>query len=342
MSTFRSGRRAFTLIELLVVIAIIAILIALLLPAVQQAREAARRTQCKNNMKQLGIALHNYHDTFRVFPPGTINPLGDDPNGHNGNGTPAIGAPWSVFLLPYLDQTPMYNGAQKIAEERPEVVDWYGNGVYLSQGITVGYNHLEVYDCASHPKRQERLQNGTGMEHLARGNYAACYGKSRYGRIYTTDGRIGGLFGNNSKYSMRDITDGSSNTLAFSEIKYRAFRAKPPLNQEAPIRDSRGTWSYGAMGSNSFTTLIGPNSAAPDGVWGCRSNPAEGMPCTQIGSSSGITSNQNTFAGARSYHVGGVHGTLGDGSVRFFSQNIDLLVWQGLGTRQGNEILGEF
>ncbi len=337
MNAIRSRRRAFTLIELLVVIAIIAILIALLLPAVQQAREAARRTQCKNNMKQLGLALHNYHDTYKVFPPGTVNPLGDDPNGRNGNGQPGIGAPWSVFLLPYLDQTNHYNGFTKIVSERPEVVDWFGNTTYTNQGITVGRDHLEVFDCASHPIRKEQLANGTGMEHLARGNYAACYGKSRAGRVYTTDARIGGLFGNNSRYSMRDATDGSTNTLAFSEIKYRAFRFKPPNHQDPPIRDSRGVWSYGMMGANIFSTLTGPNSAVPDGVWGCRTAPSEGMPCTQIQGSY-----IDQYAAARSYHVGGVHGTLGDGSVRFFSQNIDLLIWQGLGSRQGNEILGEF
>src|SRR5689334_25410189 len=100
-------RRAFTLIELLVVIAIIAVLIALLLPAVQQAREAARRTQCKNNLKQIGLALHNYHDTFRLFPPGYV-----DRNG-NPNLTPdndlGPGWGWAAFLLPYIDQSPLYS-----------------------------------------------------------------------------------------------------------------------------------------------------------------------------------------------------------------------------------------
>jgi hypothetical protein len=191
--------------------------------------------------------------------------------------------------------------------------------------------------------RKEQLANGTGMEHLARGNYAACYGKSRYGRLYTENPTLGGIFGNNSKYSMRDITDGSSNTLAFSELKYRAFRFKPPNHQDPPIRDSRGVWAYGIMGSNIFSTLTGPNSTTPDGVWGCRTAPSEGMPCTQIGSSSTTsTVNQNMFAAARSYHVGGVHGTLADGAVRFFSNNIDLLIWQGLGSRQAGEVLGEF
>jgi len=337
------GRRAFTLIELLVVIAIIAILIALLLPAVQQAREAARRTQCKNNLKQMGLALHNYHDTYRVFPPGTVNGRTgtgasgpDNPNGSNGNGNIAIGCPWSVFLLPYLDQGPMWNGATIIIGERPEVVDWFGNSFYRNQGITVGYEHLSVYDCPSHPKRPERLKNGTAMEDLARGNYGACYGKGRYGQKYTQNFQIGGVFGTNARYSMRDLKDGSSNTIAFSELKYRAFHRKGD-NAANIIEDTRGTWAYGVMGANIFSTLTGPNSATPDGPWGCRNAPAEGMPCVQIGSPY-----SEMYAAARSYHVGGVQGTLGDGSVRFFSENIDLLVWQGLGTRQGDEIPGEF
>ncbi len=110
----RPRRRAFTLIELLVVIAIIAILIALLLPAVQQAREAARRTQCKNNLKQLALALHNYHDVFNTFPPGSVLPQAGNttpypPASHNNPMARTAGWTWSAFILPYIDQAPMYN-----------------------------------------------------------------------------------------------------------------------------------------------------------------------------------------------------------------------------------------
>ena len=349
MHATRSRRQGFTLIELLVVIAIIAILIALLLPAVQQAREAARRTQCKNNMKQLGLALHNYHDSFNVFPPGTVNGRTltgangpDNPNGANGvgpggpDGGRAIGGPWIAFLLAHLDRTPDYNGFVTIANERPEVVDWFGNGTYRNQGITVGYEMIDVMTCPSHPLRKERLQNGTGMEDLARGNYAACYGRGRSGQVYTMNNTIGGLFGTNSKYRMRDVVDGTTNTIAFSELKYRAFKGVGS-HAEATTRDTRGTWAYGVMGANIFCTLNGPNSTVPDGPWGCRTAPAEGMPCIQVGSPF-----SEIHSAARSYHVGGVHGTMADGSVRFFSDNIDLNTWQGLGSRNGNELLGEF
>jgi prepilin-type N-terminal cleavage/methylation domain-containing protein len=325
-------KSGFTLIELLVVIAIIAILIALLLPAVQQAREAARRTQCKNNLKQLALALHNYHDTHNVFPPGTVNPLGDDPNGRNGNGTAGIGAPWIVFILPMLEQTAHYAGFARIVAERPEVVDWFGNTAYTTQGVTIGADPLPAMTCPSHPGTEDRLANGTGMEHLARGNYCASYGKGRYGRVHTGNPTLGGVFGNNSKINMKDMTDGTTNTIALSELKFRLTNSVGPS-----IQDSRGTWSYGAMGSNIFSTLTGPNSSTPDGVWGCRNFPAEGMPCVQIGSPY-----TEMYSAARSYHIGGVQAALADGSVRLFSDNIDLLLWQNLGSRGGGETLGEF
>jgi prepilin-type N-terminal cleavage/methylation domain-containing protein/prepilin-type processing-associated H-X9-DG protein len=329
-----SGKRhrGFTLIELLVVIAIIAILVALLLPAVQQAREAARRTQCKNNLKQLALALHNYHDTHSTFPPGTVNPLGDDPNGRNGSGQPGIGGPWICFLLPMLEQSAHYAAYSKIVAERPEVVDWFGNGAYTTQGVIIGRDPLPAMSCPTHPSTNDRLANGTGMEHLARGNYAVCYGKGGYGRIHTENSAVGGVFGNNSRINMRDMTDGTTNTLAISELKFRLTGASGPSHQ-----DTRGTWAYGVMGANIFSTRTGPNSATPDGVWGCRNFPAEGMPCVQIGSPY-----TEMYSAARSYHTGGVQGAMADGSVRFFSSNIDLTLWQNLGSRGGGEQVGEF
>ncbi|MDZ4684088.1 MAG: DUF1559 domain-containing protein [Planctomycetaceae bacterium] len=328
----RFRRCAFTLIELLVVIAIIAILIALLLPAVQQAREAARRTECRNRLKQLGLALHNYHDNFNTFPPGTVNPIGENPNGQNGGGAAGIGGPWICFLLPYLDQNPQYTAFSKIVAERPEVVDWFGNATYTSQGITVGGETFPAMNCPTHPGNDEKLANGTNMEHLARGNYCASFGKGGYGRTYTGSPATGGLFGINSKIRMGDVTDGTSSTLAFSELKYRLVSATGPS-----LQDTRGTWSYGVMGANIFSTRAGPNSAVPDGVWGCRNFPQEGMPCVQVG-----TPYIELAAAARSYHTGGVHACLGDGAVRFFSDNIDLTLWQNLGSRGGAEVLGDF
>jgi prepilin-type N-terminal cleavage/methylation domain-containing protein len=324
------GRRGFTLVELLVVVAIIGVLVALLLPAVQSARESARRMQCGNKLRQLGLALHNYEGVMTCFPTGTINPVGDDPNGRNGSGQPGIGAPWICMMLAQLEQPTLFANFMKICNERPEVVDWFGNATYAATQI--GDRHLNVMDCPSHPFNDEALENGTGMEHLARGNFAACYGRGGYGQAFGKDPAIGGVFATNLRLAGQHVTDGLSNTLAISELKYRL---KGPVGPS--FQDTRGTWTYGVMGANIFSTQTGPNSSSPDGVWGCRNTPGEGMPCVQTG-----TPYNTLWSAARSYHPSGVQGCMADGSVRFFSNNISLLTWQALGSRGGGESLGDF
>ena len=194
-------KRGFTLIELLVVIAIIAVLIALLLPAVQQAREAARRSQCKNNLKQIGLALHNYHDTHRVFPFGR---------------SASLGTVAEVMLLPYIDQAPLYNKFN------------FSTGFNSSPNWDVSLTVLPAYLCPSNP--QTEGCNWTGGTNPAPGSNAnedsarthympisdSGEGRPRSGSVVMTNGN--GMFHFQSKIGTRDIIDGTSNTVAFCEI----------------------------------------------------------------------------------------------------------------------------
>lgn len=328
----RSRIRGFTLIELLVVIAIIAILIALLLPAVQQAREAARRSTCKSQLKQLGIAMANYHETAGRFPPFFITREGMTSGNLRQINNANHRANWLVMLLPYMDQKNIYDNYNFNADHRRQ-----------AGGTTV----IPVLQCPSDPN------NGTAFTEwsvpgpgYARGNYgmnvAAC---TQNWHSNGSDFRSsnGGFGGPNYSVRFRDITDGSSNTIMIDEIR-----------AGVNARDPRGTWALAGL-ANGVAAMTGddfsPNHAAgnPDdiengNVAGCHNNTNFGpaMRCWNGGVTNQIT--------ARSVHTGGVHVCMGDGSVRFISENIQArnncnnppAVWQALHTRGNGEVLGDF
>jgi len=300
----RRSRTAFTLIELLVVIAIIAILIALLLPAVQQAREAARRSTCKNNLKQLGLALHNYHETHSLFPPGMIYRVVTP-------STPASGrrTPFCLHLLPFIDQANIYNMYDHNQNWHDTVHDPQpaGNGVRLVP--------IPVWQC---PSDRLAIWNSNG-DHSIRGNYGVNWGQGTFGnQIKKSPFR--NIFG----ARMRDITDGSSNTLAMMEM----------LKPETGADDYRA-WIWNDEPETVVMTRVGPNSSAPDLITHCVSEPGR-LPCT------GSIAGADRSIASRSMHVGGVHSLMCDGAVRFISENIDLGTWQDLSSMSGNEVIGEF
>ena len=301
-------KRGFTLIELLVVIAIIAVLIALLLPAVQQAREAARRTQCKNNLKQLGLAMHNYHDTVNRFP-------------YASHGATYGG--WVLFVMPYLDQAPLYN-------------KWdHSTQYYVAPNVSLTQGRLAAHSCPSDTPTATWI--ATGMPNY---NYAVNFGNTSNARVSPLNGvtfskapfHYEGFRGSGPgiSYGLRDITDGTSNTLMLAEVRNGIFN-----------NDLRGlTW----FGSHSgFTTHNSPNTATPDyseSQWCPAGASTPDLPCA--GSSGDSTGATPLNMSARSRHTGGVQVALCDGAVRFISNNIDLNTWRALSSMQGNETISEF
>lgn len=299
-----SARRGFTLIELLVVIAIIAVLVAILLPAVQQAREAARRSQCANNLKQIGIAMHSYHEALNCFPYGVLN-LGQ----FHGRDT------WMQQILPYLDQGPLYNRYQ----------DWVGA---WTMDVPKEIRDFAVpgMNCPSDPSGPAFGGNG-GLRSGAsgfQGNYVASIGKTQN---YNVDN--GGMFHWNSNTRVRDLVDGASLTLLMSEGMIRG----KSINGWGEIG---GYWGGGEGGGFGFTAQEPPNSTVTDQNYTCKDTNWPNAPCTSMTT---YATQRNL---ARSYHVGGVQAGMGDGAVKFVSNTIDRATWQNLASRNGQERINGF
>ena len=319
MKKTNCSRRAFTLIELLVVIAIIAILVALLLPAVQQAREAARRSSCKNNLKQIGLALHNYHDIHRVFPAASY-----ENEFWGGDDTRFSSFSWGTMLLPQLEQAPLFDILSP------------GNPDPLWRTVAADDDRLEAMEkgysafrCPSDHGPQvndERsINDGTGSSNgkpLATSNYVGVNHTSNINRTSANGLFVSASNAESNKVRrrrMRDITDGTSNTLAVGE---RAYELNGYKTRAAVVFGHNG--NDGAS-NNGFAGVLGSGYA---------------------------TINTASTAGERGFsslHTGGAQFVLADGSVRFISENIDHRVqgavdstFEYLIAVQDGKVVGEF
>jgi len=351
-----SGGRGFTLIELLVVIAIIAVLISLLLPAVQSAREAARRAQCVNNLKQIGLALHNYHAANNGFPLGATSAW----YGTGTSGSSQNWGSWSALalMLPYLEQQPIYSAANF------NMTNSIGLGTYVN--TTVFNTNLAIFLCPS-----DGLAATPASWAISNNNYFGSIGTA----TWPTAPAPTGVFSASgiTSFSIATITDGTSNTIAYSEglvgdqthfTRFRdgiAWSGPYPYYQAggdafsnqsitlqglqacaanwnsrlAPANENKGwRWADGDQGQSLFNTIVPPNS--PTYPWaGCRTDCCGGAGTTPNGG--GMDEAQ--FVNATSLHPGGCNVLFCDGSVKFIKSSVAMNTWWSLGTKANGEVI---
>jgi len=360
MSTKTRG--GFTLIELLVVIAIIAVLISLLLPAVQSAREAARRAQCTNNLKQIGLAMHNYHTGLNTFP------LSNTVAYYQMPPTPANQTEWGTWsaqalLLGYIEGQTLYNAINF------NWTNWYGTGEAIN--ATVFNTDLAVFMCPS--DSIAGLSHTTANNGNGNNNYVGCYGTTidEWNGDSQYTGSSTGVFAHVQCYGIQAITDGSSNTMAFSETlvsdqrhftKFRDGIAAGANNPGAPATTTAGAeaftagltavtldlqqcaswfqtqqnppwsddkgfrWGTGSPGVTLYNSIVPPNSQLYPFA-GCR------FGCGGCGFEFG------SYENVSSLHPGGCNVMMADDSVRFIKNSIDMITWWKLGTKAGGEVV---
>ncbi len=324
-------RRGFTLIELLVVIAIIAVLIALLLPAVQQAREAARRSSCQNNMKQFGLALHNYHDAHSLFPYGSAH----NSMVYKNTGDIVMNQSGWVHLLPYMDQAPLYGKYDHTAAYRDSLFSgWSATG----QGTTAGSaaakaanaelskTVLQVFACPSdagpmvYNSASTNYGCGVAGSQIINYGFSTTSGRTPSANWGSETGNLRALFGENSKSGIKDCRDGTSNTAMVVETTRE-------------VHDGTGNyWGCSVYAGNGVTLNVtqGINFDVCCG-WDTPPNQRPRM-IGKLGS----------YSLPGSSHVGGCYLLLADGAVRFISQSSDIAVRHGLTRIADGTVVGEY
>lgn len=334
----RTKRSAFTLVELLVVIAIIGVLVALLLPAVQAAREAARRMQCQNNVKQLGLSLHNHHDTYGRFPPGGAKD--QSPFGTSTSTGDEWGSSWMVYILPYIEQGNLYSQWQ-----------FYGNSGHSNANNRTARQNIILpgFICPSSPLPKTAASHAQ----TTAANYVAIAGAApglipnyTESRTQSTPYGIvsgGGVLYPNSQTTFGSMTDGSSNTMVISEQS--DFMTKQDM--------TKGDW----RGSQPWGWCIGVKQGGePPNYFTGSDNRSFNMTTIRynVNKKTGWANGNGDCGGAgvcldygqntpiNSAHTGGVQILLGDGSVRFINDNVDLAILAALATRDDGKPLGEF
>jgi prepilin-type N-terminal cleavage/methylation domain-containing protein/prepilin-type processing-associated H-X9-DG protein len=357
-------RTGFTLIELLVVIAIIAILIGLLLPAVQKVREAAARMQCSNNLKQLGLAAHNYHDVYKKLPPASLVPYAGVNNDSNLDMRMPFGPNWAVLILPFIEQDNLYKianvGSYPGISPVPNVTSFKNVG--LLSGINTSWrvirsNTVPIYVCPSDPNNQTPFSDTTLVPEAnwARGNYAANAGFDDYDHVsgganyLSSAGGVGSplyhvisspVMAANYGSKIQAISDGTSNTVLFNEVR----------SGISPL-DPRGTWALGFPGASITNAGRAPYNPTPNNTLGDSGNDGDEIQnCSKfwfkgIGSLQGMGCINDkgaimTSGMARSLHSGGVNSCFCDGSVRFIGNSVSELTWGLLQSKADGLVLG--